>query len=210
MADDPDIHEASGGGVVVGTLTLPPGAQVTTLGHIVSAASNHVVLDDTPYTIGASQGASIPLIQGSNPSFYEAADGGVVLKNTTLLPGAQITYSSHTLSVGSGIVAIDGTPYLLSATPRTSIPLLHEASDGGLVLGSTTLPPGVQTTHSSHVISVGSGTVVVDDDPYTWSAGASLELAKDASRSSPSGPISLAIGTTAANKLGEEQGSTFT
>ena len=91
MADDPDIHEASGGGVVVGTMTLPPGAQVTILGHFVSAASNHVVVDDTPYTIGANQGTSIPLIQGSNPSFYEAAGGGVVLKSTTLLPGAQIT-----------------------------------------------------------------------------------------------------------------------
>ena len=50
----------------------------------------------------------------------------------------------------------------------------------------------------------------MDDDPHTWSAGASLELAKDTSRPSPSGPISLAIGTTAANELGEEQGSTFT
>ena len=38
-------------------------------------------------------------------------------------------------------------------------------------MGSTTLPPGAQTTVSGHVVSVASDSVVIDGSSYAWAAG---------------------------------------
>lgn len=43
---------------------------------------------------------------------------------------------------------------------------LQEAPSGGLKLGTVTIAPGAETTHSGHVVSVGSSFVLVDGTSF--------------------------------------------
>ena len=75
---------------------------------------------------------------------------------------------------------MDDTLHTIGASPSS-----YEASDGGMVLGSTKLLPGFHTTHSGHVISVGSGRVVVE------LTGELYQVITDLVRSCNTGIISL-------------------
>ena len=212
----PSQQDGYGGGVVIGTARLPSGTQTTYSGHIVSAGSNVVVVDDISYAIRSS---------GS----------GLIIGSSTLPSGAQTTYSGHTVSAGPGLFVLDGISYVLSPSSAAlhgiagsgiivgSLTLPEgaqttdsehtlsvgssvfavdgttytEAPGGGLIMGTITVPPGAQVTASSHVVSVGSGSAVIDGTSYTWAASASSPTS-----ASPSGDlgglIMSAFGTGAA------------
>lgn len=176
------LREASGGGLQLGTVTIAQGAQTTHSGHIFSVGSNFVLVDGTSFDLQSTNPVTPPgLAYTGAPSQQDGSGRGVVVGTTTFLPGAQTTYSGHTMSVGSNIFAVDGTSY-------------SEAAGGGLILGTTTLPPGAQMTRSGHVISVGSTSVVVDGTSYTWAAGASSPTSTSAS-DNLGGLIMSAFGT---------------
>ena len=96
------LHGIPGGGIIVGSLTLPGGAQTISSDHTLSAGSAVFAVDGIIYT--------------------EASGGGLIVGTITLPPGAQVTESSHVLSVGSGSAVIDGTSYtwVASASSPTS------------------------------------------------------------------------------------------
>lgn len=179
------LYKAPGGGLQLGTVTIAPGAQTTHSGHIFSVGSSFVLVDGTSFDLQpTASGAAPGLAHTGVPSQQDGSDGGVIVGTTTFRPGAQTTYSGHTMSVGSNIFAVDGTSY-------------SEATGGGLILGSMTLPPGTRTTQSGHVISVGSSSVVIDGTSYTWAAGASSPTSTPAS-DNLGGLIMSAFGTGAA------------
>ena len=101
-ADDPLLGEASGGGVVIETLAIAPGAQISSLGYIISAGS-----DLNPLVL--STDASVRLENASEPTVREVSGGGVAFGTLRLPPGAQFTSMGHIVSAASGVVIIDGT-----------------------------------------------------------------------------------------------------
>ena len=177
------LHEASGGGLQLGTVTIGPGAQTTHSGHIFSVGSNFVLVDGTSFDLQSANPVTPPGLAytGAPPQQDGSGGGGVAIGTTKFPPGAQTTYSGHTLSVGSNVFAVDGTSY-------------SEAAGGGLILGAATFPPGTQITQSGHVISVGSSSVVVDGTSYAWAAGASSPTSTPAS-DNLGGLIMSAFGT---------------
>ena len=178
------IRGASNGGLIFGSSTLEPGAQITDAGHVVSVGSAVAFADGTTYTFGASDrpqpagGSATALQDADNVVLQAASQGGGQM---TFPPGTKVAmFDSVVSATGSANAYVDVSP-VASATAKsspptqTSRPEIYEADNGGLVLGSVTLPPGVQTTRSGHTLSIGTGVVAVDGGIYTWSAGASLQ-----------------------------------
>lgn len=115
-----------GGGVVMGTMTFPSGAQTT-------YSSGHTI----------SVGSSIFAVDGS--SYKEVAGGGLIFGTSTLPPGSQVTESGHVISVGSSSVVIDGTSYTWAA--GASSPTPADDNLGGLIMSA--FGTGAAATSSS-------------------------------------------------------------
>ena len=145
----PSQQDFVGGGIVVGTTTLTPGAQSTSSGHTISVGSSVFAVDGVSY------------------SKASAGSGGFIIGTITLPPGAQTTASGHIVSVASDSVVIDGSAYAWAAAGASQ----QDLSGAGLVVGATTLPPGVQSTFSGHAISVGSSVFAVDGTSYSKASG---------------------------------------
>ena len=108
-----------------------------------------------------------------------------------LLSGTANPDSSETILNGPLVVFSDTAdpfssksldPVVGGSVPTSSQdtdPVASPASGEVLVLGTLTLAPGEQTTHSGHAVSVGSDMVVADGATYTLlsgSRGASLQI----------------------------------
>ncbi len=114
------------------------------------------------------------LAQVVNQPQQPAPGGGIQLGTSTLSPGAQTVISGHAISVGSGVVAADGTSYGVNPAPTelgqaVGLPV-NPASGGGVQFGTNTLQPGAQTTVSGHFLSVGPSAVIADGTSYTLQA----------------------------------------
>ena len=96
-AGEPLLYEATGGGIILGTLTLSPGAQTTRSGHVMSVGSGVVVEDGVPYMLRNS-------------------GVGVIARISTLAPEAQTTLPGHMVPVGSDLVVVDGMRYTWDTT----------------------------------------------------------------------------------------------
>ena len=112
-ASEPTSREVSGGGVAFGTMTLPPGAQFTSMGHIVSAASGIVIIDGTRTL---SPGVPLSLTMADNPDIHEASGGNFMVGTMTLPPGAQVTILGHFVSAASNNFVMDDTLYTIGAS----------------------------------------------------------------------------------------------
>lgn len=112
----PSQQKVAGGGVVVGTTTLAPGAQIKYSGHTISVGFERFAVDGTSYSLASS--------------------GGLIMGTTTLPLGAQTTTSGHIISVGSGSVVIDGSSYTWAT--GSSSPTSTPASEnlGGLIMSA--------------------------------------------------------------------------
>ena len=110
------LHGISGGGIIVGSLTLPGGAQTTNSKHTLSVGSSVFAVDGTRYT--------------------EASGGGLIMGTITLPPGAQVTESSHVISVGYGSAVIDGTSYTWVASASSSTSASQNGDLGGLIMSA--------------------------------------------------------------------------
>jgi len=203
------IVKVSNGGVVIGSSTLAPGAQTTVQGHVVSADPSNVVVDgSSSYALPTSAGAVLqqapeqqqtPVLFGGQ-SIARASNGGVVVGSSTLALGAQATIQGHVVSAGPANeagpanVIVDGStlalPSSAGAVLQTPLPQqapvlvggqsIARASNGGIVIGSSTLAPGSQATISGYMVSAGagsSGNVVIDGSTQALptSAGAVLQ-----------------------------------
>ena len=152
------LQEAPGGGLKLGTVTIPPGATTTHSGHTFSVGSKFVLVDGTSFNLQSTNPSVTPGPTNSGgPSQYDGYGGGVVIGNTRLPSGARTTYSGHIVSAGSNTVVVDGISYAI------------RSSASGLIIGSSTLPSGAQTTYSGHTVSAGTGLFVLDGISYVLS-----------------------------------------
>ena len=152
------LQEAPGGGLKLGTETIPPGATTIHSGHTFSVGSKFVLVDGTSFDLQSTNPSVTPgPAHTGGPSQYDGYGGGVVIGTTKFPSGMQTTYSGHTISAGSNVVVVDGISYAI------------RSSASGLIIGSTTLPSGAQTTYSGHTVSAGSGLFVLDGISYVLS-----------------------------------------
>lgn len=173
------VQTAANGGVVIGSSTYVQGAQATISGHAVSVGSGNVVVDGSTRAL-PTPSASSPMIVGGN-AVQAAPNGGVAIGSSIISAGSQTTISGHAISVGSNNIVIDGTTQAL-AIPATASAILiigsslQRASNGGLIVGTSTLTPSAQTTVAGHALSIDSSNVILDGTTYALptSAGAVL------------------------------------
>ncbi|KAM0794385.1 hypothetical protein BDR22DRAFT_977776 [Usnea florida] len=203
FADKP-VARGPGGGVIIGSLTIPPGSRTIILGHTISAGSSSVLIDSSIYALPTSVGAILqqPKISLGAPvlidgqSIVRAPNGGLIIGSSSVASGSQSTISGHVFSAGLSSVLIDGSAYALPATvgaflQQTTSPLesalliagqpVIRASNGGLIIGSSTVTSGSQATVSGHVVSAGSSSVVIDGSTYALptSVGAIIQKPAD-------------------------------
>ena len=183
------MQTASNGGVIIAGQTLASGVQTTIGGHAISVGSGNVVVDGNTQILPTAISAlpSQPLIADS--TMQRAANGAVIVGGSTIPIGSQATIAGHIISVGLANVVVDGTTNGLPISAPTASPILlngqtiQRASNGGLIIGTSTIAPGSLTTIAGHVISVGANEVVLDSNTYALPpvAGATLISSPNAS-----------------------------
>lgn len=111
-------------------------------------------------------------------------NGGVVVGSSTVMPGNTVQVAGAPLSVGTDHVVLGGSSYALPAATTAGAVLVGssaivKASNGGVVIGGSTVAPGVQTAVAGYTISVGSSHAVVNGITYALpaSAGAVVQAA---------------------------------
>ena len=154
-------------------MTLPPGAQTTRSGHIISVGSGIVIADGTSYTLEISSGeviirslrrpvgvlttrsgrvvsAGLDLVVVDGISYAaDASNGGIILGNLALPPGAHTTYLGHSISVSSGLILVDAISYTLVAGGAEA---LQEFMND--ITSSSTTPDPSRPIKGSNVLSV--------------------------------------------------------
>jgi hypothetical protein len=129
-----------------------------------------------------------------------ASNGAVVIGGSTLAVGAQTTIAGKAVSVGVANVVVDGTTNALPTAAPTSSPVringqtMQRASNGGLIIGTTTLAPGTQTTIAGQVISVGPNAVVMGTSTYALAPTAGAVLSSPADGGAQRDAITLPNG----------------
>ena len=104
-----------------------------------------------------------------------------VAPTATLLADSQSTIDGHSLLI----------PITLA-----SYSILHEGSDGGLILPGATIRPGIQTAYASHLRSAGSSFVVIDRTENVLAPTSSLfSLEIQAVDEAPGGGLGLGSAT---------------
>lgn len=201
------IRNPNGGVVVVG-LTVMPGSTAQVAGAPLSVGTDHVVVGGSSYALPAATTAGAVLV-GSSP-IVKASNEGVVIGSATVPPGVQTAVAGHVVSVGSLNAVVDGSTYALPSSAGAVVqaasapsPVLVAAqsivgaSNGGIVVGGSTIAPGAQATIAGHTLSVGSSAAVVDGTSYALptSPGAVLEQAPNLAQNlALSSKITLANG----------------
>ena len=181
------VRRAADGGVLVGSSSIAAGTLATVSGHVISVFSSSVVVDGTAFPLAATPTPIDTLLIGGE-SVRRAANGGVWIGVSSIAAGAQSTVSGHVISAAASSVVVDGTAFPLAATP---IPITNSvlngksitrAADGGVLIGSASLPLGSVATVAGNVISVGASSVMVDGTlyPLPTAAGAILQQGNNA------------------------------
>ena len=188
---------------------------ITPVASIAGSDNNFAVAPTATFSADTlrTTGAHLPLIPitlVSDSVLHEGLDGTLILAGATIRPGIRIAYASHSLSVGSGFVGVDGTEYILDPTSDSfslETQATDEAPSGGLGLGSGTVRPGFQATFGAYSLSLGSKTIAVDGTFYTWLGRSSLVPVDGGSGSEIPGRVDLAGQD---ESLGQGQVSTVT
>ena len=132
------------------TLGTPWGATKSAL-----AVNSVILAPPAPLTIGGS-------------TIEKGPNGGAVIGKSTYTAGYEGKISSVPFSVGPDSIVIGSTTHELP----TSTPVLVggqsmvKAANGGVVIGTSTYPPGIQAQISDTTLSVGVENVVVGSTTY--------------------------------------------
>lgn len=201
----PAIARAPNDGLVVGGNTIAPGQSATVNGHAIAVASSNVVVDGNTYAFAPTIASTATPITIGGLSIKPASNGGAVIGDSTFSPGDTTTTAGHVISVDSDNVVIDGsTQTFPSPTPVGAPAIIVEglqvqpASDGAVLVGSSTLAAGAQTTVDGHLISVGADNVVIDGTTNalpTPTAGAPIVIGAISIQAAPSGGLILGSST---------------
>ncbi|KAL8950862.1 MAG: hypothetical protein Q9222_003116 [Ikaeria aurantiellina] len=193
----PAISKAANGGLIIGTKTVMPGQADIINNHRVSVGSSNVIVDGKSFPFPAVTPApSKGTINVGGVKIAHGSGNAVVIGGSTYVPGAQITMSGHTVSIGQDAVAVDGIAHSLPTPPPSRSPLLidgqsvRKASDGNVIVGSSTISPGNQATMNGHVVSVGhNGNIIVDQATYALPKSAGPVQIPDSESGLPGSPL---------------------
>ena len=194
------MHKAPEGGVVMVGQTLNPGAQTTIGGHAISVGSGNVIVDGNTQILPTDSPATAPQVLVGGSVMQRASDGAAVLGGSTLAIGAQTTIAGHLISIGASNVVIDGTTNALPTLAPTLAPIIingqtmQRASNGGVIIGTTTLAPGTQTTIGDQVVSVGPNEVVVGSSTYALASTVGAVVSSPASAAAQRNAITFPNG----------------
>ena len=216
------IARASNGGIVIGSSTIAPGSQATISGQVISAGPTNVAIGGSTYALPSTAGAVLqtPAPQPSSPvevggnSIVKAPNGGVVIGSSTIAPGSKTTISGQVISAGPSNVAIDGSTYALPTSaggvletpaPQTEqeVPVqvggnsIARASNGGIIIGSSTLAPGSEATISGQVISAGAINIAIGGSTYDLASTAGAVLQTPSPVTPSNAPVVVAGQTVA-------------
>lgn len=216
------IARASNGGIVIGSSTIAPGSQATISGQVISAGPTNVAIGGSTYALPSTAGAVLqtPAPQPSTPvevggnSVVKAANGGVIIGSSTIAPGSKATISGQVISAGPSNVAIDGSTYALPSSaggvletpaPQTEqeVPVqvggnsIARASNGGIIIGSSTLAPGSEATISGQVVSAGATNVAIGGSTYDLASTAGAVLQTPSPVTPTNAPVVVAGQTIA-------------
>ncbi len=216
------VSRASNGGVVIGSSTIAPGQQATISGQVISAGPSNVAIGGSTYALPSTAGAILqtPAPQPSSPvevggnSIVKAANGGVVIGSSTIAPGSEATISGQVISAGPSNVAIDGSTYavptsvgavLETPAPQTEqeVPVqvggnsIARASNGGIIVGGSTLAPGSEATISGQVVSAGATNVAIGGSTYDLASTAGAVLQTPSPVTPSNAPVVVAGQTVA-------------
>lgn len=168
------VHVASNGDVVIAGTTITPGkAGALISGTPVSLGSNGLVVGSSTYAVPAPSSApTLPSIGGQQ--VQQAANGGVVVAGTTLLPGTpgmMISGTSVTLD-SAGLIVGSSTYALQTSTSAGVYTIGGETITAGpsseVLLGGQTLSlGGAAATVSGTIISLDSVGLVVGHNTYS-------------------------------------------
>ena len=216
------IARASNGGIVIGSSTIAPGSQATISGQVISAGPTNVAIGGSTYALPSTAGAVLqtPAPQPSSPvevggnSIVKAPNGGVVIGSSTIAPGSEATIFGQVISAGPSNVAIDGSTYVLPSSaggvletpaPQTEqeVPVqvggnsISRASNGGIIIGSSTLVPGSEATISGQVVSAGATNIAIGGSTYDLASTAGAVLQTPSPVSPSNAPVVVAGQTVA-------------
>ncbi|KAK0510888.1 hypothetical protein JMJ35_006440 [Cladonia borealis] len=206
VANGNTIVRDPGGGVVVAGSTYMPGQSTSISGNTpLSIGPDNVVVAGSSYAlppIPPTTSAPIPA-----QSIVRAPDGGIVVGTTSIGPGAQASVSGHIISAGPSAAVVDGSTYALPASagaivqapaaPPATTPLLVagnsivKGSNGGIIIGTSTLAPGQQATLAGHIVSNGPSAAIVDGTTYTLPPSAGVVVQAPATLQTPT-PLLIA------------------
>lgn len=108
-----------------------------------------------------------PLIVGGN-TIEKAPNGGAAIAKSTYTVGYEGQISNLPISVGVDKIVIGTITYALPTSTPVFIggQSMVKAANGGVVIGTSTYPPGSQAQVSDKALSVGVDSVVVDGTSY--------------------------------------------
>jgi len=197
------LHKAPDGGIVVGSTTILPGAEITIGGHKISAGISSVAVDRSTYALSTHSPTNAgPTVIVGGQSAQRAANGAVAYGGAQIEPGAKPTIiAGHTVSAGLNNVVVDGNTYALpTPVPAASSPLIvdgqsiRKGQGGGVVIGSSTVMPGSLTTVGAHIVSVDQENAVIDGTRYNLPSGAGSVLHTNVAQSNADNPVTLIDG----------------
>ena len=198
----------TGGDITSGSANSP-GAQSRTFGTAVSDGSYNIIAAGAIHAF-LPQGSRNPVVIAGQ-TVTKASNNGVIAGNSTYPSGAQATLSGTVLSVGTDNVVLGSSTYALPSNPTdeptfVDCNTITRAPDGRVIIGDFTVAPGGQKTFSSHKISLGVSSVMIDGSTFALptSAGSiayqnlgskSITLANEVVISA-GGPAAIISGTT--------------
>lgn len=151
-----------GGGLVVASPTITPGAQATVSGVMVSVGSNNAILDETTYSLVPMAPASLPVI----------IVNGII---TLLQPGIDGAPKAPIISVaGQEFLISQNTPYT-NAAGQVLSPGTADQGAPYIVAGQTLIPGGAAITVSGISISLPAGDNLATSPPAMVTAETAIQ-----------------------------------
>ena len=160
----PAVGDSSGSSTIeagASKLNVNPQGSQTTLGSSPGATKSILAVDSVVLA------SPTPLIVGGS-TIEKGPNGGAVIGKSTYTAGYEGKISSVPFSVGADSIVIGATTHELpiSAPVLVGGQSMVKAVNGGVVIGTSTYPPGSQAQISDKALSVGAESVVVGGTTY--------------------------------------------
>ena len=182
------------GEVFVGDSLVAPGQHTDVHGTRISVDSDFMVIGRTTYSKPTAKPTALldaySALASMDPSVTIAKDGAVVIGDSTISVGQQMTISSVYLSVGSDSLVVGSRTYKVPEPQPTDGEKAQSAlaalagtenisinPNGEVLMGDSTLLPGFQTTISGDLISIASDKIVIGASTYALSDGPKISTA---------------------------------